>query len=316
MEAGDLVLRGLELGSAYSWELAHRDFLQDPPIYGRTSNTPYPFIFVGLRDYGWLKRGVTEPGTDGTVRWSGVGFNSRKVKINLTAEPTRQRRVTIEPWRNIPVPLIFLPDHNHSDILRAPSKELVAMVTDAFEVSSGAAYEAWTSKHRRASDAALKTRSAKRYQQFVVHATDERGDGIRDYFVEIGSAAGGKFKRVDAFDLDVHAFREDESYRAFHVDLDKLDAERLPTIALRIIASSGTELVGYHGFSSRELSSEGREENKWDALIEFDSTIGSKEVQFFYPYTTTLVELMMNREPMPVEGINKVFWFLKDTQTE
>jgi hypothetical protein len=46
MDAGALVLRGLELGSTYTWELAHRDFLSDPPIYGRSGNTPYPFVFI------------------------------------------------------------------------------------------------------------------------------------------------------------------------------------------------------------------------------------------------------------------------------
>lgn len=312
MEAGEQVLRGLELGSAYTWDLAHRDFLQDPPVYGRTAATPYPFTFVGLRDYGWLKRSVTEPGTDGTVRWSGVGFNSRKVSINLTIEPTRQRRIIIEPWRNVPVPLVFLPDHNHSTILRDPSDALVAMVTDALGVSSGTEYDAWTAKYRKSSDAALKQRNAKAWQQFVVHAVDERGDGISDYFLEIGSVINGKFRRVEAFDLDVHAYREDESYRAFHVDLDKLRPSTLPTLALRVIASSGTELVGYQGYSSSEsLNAEERERDKWDAIIEFDATIGTKEVQFFYPYTTTLVELTMNREPMPVAGVNNVFWFLE-----
>ena len=47
-----------------------------------------------------------------------------------------------------------------------------------------------------------------------------------------------------------------------------------------------------------------------DAVIQFDATIGTKEVAFFYPYTTTLVELRMNREPMPLAGVNDVFWFL------
>jgi triacylglycerol esterase/lipase EstA (alpha/beta hydrolase family) len=35
MEAGDQVLRALELGSSYTWDLAHRDFLADPSVYGR-----------------------------------------------------------------------------------------------------------------------------------------------------------------------------------------------------------------------------------------------------------------------------------------
>ncbi|MSO56976.1 MAG: hypothetical protein EXQ55_08670, partial [Acidobacteria bacterium] len=116
MEAGDLVLSGLELGSSYTWDLAHRDFLVDPAVYGRSSSTPYAFIFVGLEDYGWLKRTTTEPGTDGTVRWSGVGFNSRKIRMDLTVEPTRKQRITIEPWKNAAVPLRFVPALNHGSI--------------------------------------------------------------------------------------------------------------------------------------------------------------------------------------------------------
>ena len=75
MEAGTRILAGLELGSAYTWDLAHRDFLTETPIYGRSSSTPYAFIFVGLDDYGWLKRAVTEPGTR-MVRFDGPASDS------------------------------------------------------------------------------------------------------------------------------------------------------------------------------------------------------------------------------------------------
>jgi hypothetical protein len=157
MEAGDLVLSGLELGSAYTWDLAHRDFLADPAVYGRSGATPYPFIFMGLDDYGRLKRAVTEQGTDGTVRWSGAGFNSRKIRVDLTVEPTRRRRIDIAPWRNVAVPQAFLRGLNHSSILQDPSDELLRMVLAALEVSSGPAYEAWAARYRASSAAALKS---------------------------------------------------------------------------------------------------------------------------------------------------------------
>lgn len=312
MEAGDEVLRGLELGSAYTWDLAHRDFLNDPPVYSRSSASPYPFIFVGLKDYGWLKRAVTEPGTDGTVRWAGVGFNSRKVKVDLTVEPTRHKRISIESWKNAIVPLVFLADHNHSTILRKPDEALVRMVFEALEVSSSSEYQRWQADHRAASDAALQARRARRWQQFIVHAIDERGDGIADYFLEVGRVIDRTFRTIDGFNLDVHAYRQDQSFRCFHVDLDRLNPEKLTEVALRVIASSGTELVAYHGFhSAHDLLLPEREREKWDAIIQFDSTIGAKDVAFFHPYTTTLVEVKMNREPMPLAGVNKVFWFLQ-----
>ena len=51
------------------------------------------------------------------------------------------------------------------------------------------------------------------------------------------------------------------------------------------------------------------EEGKWDAIIEFDRAVNKKGFEFFFPFTTTLVELRMNREPMPLHGRNNVFWF-------
>ncbi len=42
MEAGDQVLAGLELGSQYTWDLAHRDFLADSAVYSKSASTPYP----------------------------------------------------------------------------------------------------------------------------------------------------------------------------------------------------------------------------------------------------------------------------------
>jgi hypothetical protein len=311
MEAGDQVLAALELGSAYTWDLAHRDFLSEPAVYGRGGLTPYPFIFVGLDDEGWLERIVTEEGTDGTVRWSGVGFNSRKIRMDLTVEPSRRTRVDIQPWRNALVPQIFLQDVNHGRILTEPPAALVEMVLQALDVSSGAGYEAWAARHRPASAAALKSAKATRWQQFIVHAIDERGDGIADYFVQLGRVANRRFEPLRAFDVDVHAYREDESYRCFHVNLDELHGQKMETLSLRVIASSGTELVAYHGFnSSPNVDESDREWNKWNSVIEFDATIGGKKVQFFHPFTTTLVELRLNREPMPLTGINRVFWFL------
>lgn len=32
----------------------------------------------------------------------------------------------------------------------------------------------------------------------------------------------------------------------------------------------------------------------------------ARTASFFYPYTTTLVEVRLNREPMPLSGVNRV----------
>lgn len=310
MEAGDQVLRGLELGSSYTWDLAHKDFLGADAVYGPTRSTPFPFIFVGLKDYGWIKRAVTEPGTDGTVRWAGVGFNVRKVTMDLTRQATdaNRDRIVVEPWANTEVPLTFVPDANHGTILSSPSDTLVGLVTAALAVNSTRTYADWKQKFGwdGRSRAGAK---ADRWQQFVIRAVDERGDGIADYFVELGRVAAGTFKPLQGFDVDVHAFKDDHSYRCFHVNLDDLPAD-LSAMGMRIIAESGTERVGYQGFSSPNIKVPKREAGKWDAVIQFDEQLEAR-MHFFYPYTTTLLEIRMNREPMPIVGPNEIFQFVR-----
>jgi hypothetical protein len=43
-------------------------------------------------------------------------------------------------------------------------------------------------------------------------------------------------------------------------------------------------------------------------VIEFEPAL-LDGTSFFTPFTTTLVEIRMNREPMPLTGRNRVLWF-------
>src|ERR1700722_2891155 len=47
MNAGDMVLDGLELGSRYTWDLALRDMLGARPMYESGPGTPYVAVFIG-----------------------------------------------------------------------------------------------------------------------------------------------------------------------------------------------------------------------------------------------------------------------------
>jgi hypothetical protein len=85
LESGNLVLSDLELGSQFTWDLAHRDLI-DTKLYGPDNDTPYVFVFDGTNDYGKLAEifdRTDQEGTDGVVRWSGVALNTRKITLNL-----------------------------------------------------------------------------------------------------------------------------------------------------------------------------------------------------------------------------------------
>jgi hypothetical protein len=325
MEAGDQVLAGLELGSAFTWDLAHRDFVTATPSYGPDGTTPYPFIFIGLKDYGLVKRIVSEPGTDGTVRWAGAGFNTRKIKVDLTREAdVGTPRVEFGDWSNVRVPLVLLANHNHGTIFGEPTDDLFQSVREALAVSTADEYAAWRDTHHLISQRSLADTGAHRWQQFVTHLVDERGDGIPDYYVELYMRdANGLFQEIEDFNLDFHAYREDPSFRCFHINLDETGVEKLPNLWLRLIASSGSKLVGYHGFGSERMTADGvpkADDGKWDAVIDLSSNLASTSVAnaaprpaFFTPFTTTLVEMKMNREPMPLDATspNQIAWFLQ-----
>ena len=95
------------------------------------------------------------------------------------------------------------------------------------------------------------------------------------------------------------------------VDLSELRPEERRTLQLRLIAQSGTELVAYYGHDSETFTADGDAQGgKWDAKIDLTPWLHDKEVKFFHPLTTTLVEIRLNREPMPPRGVNQLLEFV------
>jgi len=320
LEAGDRILDELELASAFSWRLAEEDVLADPARYDGGPETPYVFVFCGTGTYAGLRKLTDKPGTDGTVRRAGCGLNVRAIELDMTeqgmvarrraadlagAEDPRPRRVVANKWLNVSIPVHLVggpaggPDEvNHATILSDPPDELQDLVIAAFEMTAtdgdaDAGYRAWLEK----ADAEGRFRKLQeQYQQFVVHAVDERGDPITDYNVQLFRADGVE-AHIAEFDAEVDVYSSDASYRCFHVDIaDLLPQEGRPTAGLiiRIIASSGSPYVGYIGHGYEEQTEPG----SWDASLHFDGA-ALDQIAFFRPFTTTLIRLYLERQVLP-----------------
>ncbi len=314
LEAGDNILDGLELGSRFTWDLAHLDLLGAETFYGPTKKTPFVFVFCGNRDYGGMRKLLDEPGSDGTVRWAACALNTRKILLDLTRDPQRpdsEKRITVADWKNADIPLIPVEGKNHGTILSDPGAELVNMVDEALNVSSAAEFTSWISTASEKTAAARNRMNE--WQQFIVRVMDERGDAVPDYNIQLFSRIGGDDAgRIRNFDVDVHTYRADSSLRCFHVKLSDLDYKSLDNLWIRVIASSGSQLVGYQGFGS-ERNPEGDaltlRDGKWDGELNLSSLVDDHGIQFFFPFTTTLIEIRINREPLPLSGKNEVCWF-------
>jgi pimeloyl-ACP methyl ester carboxylesterase len=326
LQAGDQVLLELELASQFTWRLAEADVFADPPRYDAGPDTPYVFVFCGTGTYPGLRKIVDKPGTDGTVRRAGCGLNVRAIDLDLTEtgsvarrrsaalaaieELTPGERVIADKWLNVKIPVHLVgdpkkPDEvNHATILSNPTPELVDLVVDAFELTDpqsapggnpAAGYLEWLAK----ADAAGRFKRLERqYQQFLVHAVDERGDPITDYNLQLFRSEGTDAP-IEEFDAEVDVYGADASYRCFHVDAAALlpqTGRTAPGLKIGIVASSGTAYVGYLGYGCEQQTEPG----SWDASLSFDGTTLDR-IEFFQPYTTTLIRLYLERQVMPAD---------------
>lgn len=306
LNSGNLVLDNLELASKYTWDLAHKDLFGPKCLYDDTPGTPYVFIFDGTDDYGKLAEIFDEDdqlGTDGVVRWAGASLNSQKITLDFTHHAANPERFTWSDSTNPRLPLIPIAGVHHNKILSVPPDGLQSLVIKALRVASA---DDLTNFYREvdSTDVVKKGHAkidADPWQQFIVHAVDERGKGINDYSVEVLLRdPEGNATSISAFEKYVHPYGLDNSFRAFHVRLrDALtpgfgDANN--KIIVRIHASSGTDLLRYEGTKDTNAS------NGTDFVqLDISAQARSTNKQLFFPFTTTMLEIRLNREPVPLK---------------
>ena len=89
------------------------------------------------------------------------------------------------------------------------------------------------------------------WQQFVVHARDERGDPVTDYLIDVlRKDDKGNWVPFEEMYTDVHAYQTDRSFRCFHVRLPEGISEQKYSLQIRVTASTGTALMAYQGYGS------------------------------------------------------------------
>jgi hypothetical protein len=315
LNAGDLILEELELGSDFTWDLAHRDLLGDTPIFTNLPDSPYVAVFIGNTPYTGIRELINQPATDGTVRWAGCALNTKKYVVDLRRNIKDSDRMTVLDWAEDRqhIPMFPVDGHNHGTILSDPPDDLAEMVVKFLSVDSADDLATWTAEAKAWSDPALQkmlvndNQPIDGWQQFVFHLVDEYGNPVPDYVVDLFTAnpTGLTGDELDAitmkeFDLDVHAYGPDKSYRCFHAMLpDKIVANGAGGLWLRVTASSGTPLIAYQGYGLGQTIITAVS----PVLLDI-SQFAQGPDSLFHPFTTTLVEIKVNREPVPFKGMS------------
>jgi hypothetical protein len=317
LNAGNLILEGLELGSEFTWKLAHRDLLNENPIFSIAPNSPWVAVFIGNTPYTGIKEFINPPASDGTVRWSGCALNTRKFVVNLRRNVADEDRISAVDWADgrQSIPMFAVEGKNHGSLLSAPENDLADLVVKFFNVSIDDDMKAWIAVARTWNEPALQKMKVDKkgpndgWQQFVFHLVDEYGNPVPDYVVDLFTAdptglEGDDLEAITMveFDLDVHPYGPDKSYRCFHVRLPKgIIANGAGSLWLRLTASSGTELIAYQGYAP------GKTEITEASPVLLDITkYADPSDSIFAPFTTTLVEIIVNREPVPFNKQSKL----------
>ena len=245
-QTGARILKGLELASPYSWNLAERDrFGEGGRMYG--PGNVLCTVLVG-QDAGAAANAIAnEDGWDGTVRVSTASMDCARVKAVFPAHPTEAEPVVVhEAEESSGMTALGVCDrHDHGSIKLAHTEgdslgkverrrrdgALFSDIVTALTVTDDA-FEDWrgtlAARNRELLARADRTRNPEKhgYQNTVVRVQDQFGVGVEDFVLEFFEKDDDRSRRARrahrAALRSVHAYSDDPSYRSFHIDCTSL----------------------------------------------------------------------------------------------
>lgn len=230
-ETGTNILKGLELASPYTRQLAERDLFSKEAWYGpgRILTT----VIVGDEGYDGVRQIANEDGSDGTVRISTANLNCAKFRIELDENQGMRGNVHIEQSKG-EIAFAIAAGHNHSSICLGKAKsegsreKLQTAIVRALKVEdrdflSENENFRWQEEVQQIL-APPESKSA--FQNTVTHVNDHLGNIVDDYFMEFyrRSSRDDAFEReiYDKVIRSVHAYGDDKSRRALYIDVNAL----------------------------------------------------------------------------------------------
>ncbi|SDF14879.1 hypothetical protein SAMN05216464_113121 [Mucilaginibacter pineti] len=330
LETGKIMLDGLELGSSYQWTLAHNDLLGENkyfmPDHIRT------VVMVGDTDYKGIRGWLNKPGTDGTVVIAGTNLNSAKLCLqftqpdNLSDSTPGHQWVTTKPVSDIAFGVLRGLDHGSIITQSSADSENASAISNllvrALQMEDESGFRTLQSDLTKFTDDAYAKSISPKFQQFLVHAVDYQDrsamDFTLDFSVYLKSRAYGivvnelpQTDNEEANDQttaeyeysrrineivngEAHTFSRDSSYRRLLVnttDLENLTAEisEDPDMAagfgifMKVYVPAVDKEIGYYT------------KNLQNILIYDSANTSTETPSFFFPNTTTLMEIQVDR---------------------
>lgn len=189
LEVGRQILDGLELASPFQWNLAHRDLFVQQPFY--TSNGIQLTILCGAEDYDGLRGWINKPGTDGTVVIAGTSLNSIKLRLSFIRPADPEVEHVPFKWNTTAsvneIAFGVLPGLNHGTIVDKAGEagaQAATLLLRALQSKSSNDFLSLKKDLEGITAQTYADPARASYQQFILLTTDHQGDAIPDYSIE------------------------------------------------------------------------------------------------------------------------------------
>lgn len=292
-QTGSRILKGLELASPYSWELAMKDRFGPSRFYdkGKVLAT----VLVGNTGFSGIAAAANEAGSDGTVRVSTANLNCVYIKADFSDphHPTLAMKKSKGKTA-----FAVLDRENHSTITakgKLKNDNTLNYIVRGLTVKDNQ-FDDWCRQLDRQNKQVM-ARTADEsythgYQNTVFLVRDQFNAHVQDYFLEfyVEDKDANWFEEMFHRDAirTVHAYGDDKAYRSVLVDCTTLkkridkEFEKMSISLTAMPQFSANKNVGYKTFTDEEIG----------AVKIARSRIG----QVFQPNRTALVEVVLKRE--------------------
>ncbi len=317
-EVGRVLLDGLELGSPYQWNLAHRDLLGPTPPF--TADNIQLTVLVGSQDYTGLRGWVNKPGTDGTVVIAGTSVDTVKFVLDCCSPQREGAEYAPYVWHRTDhsgdFAFAVLPVLDHGSIVDVVGKSdddvVGPIVVEALKIPDAPRFRDFQDRLEKQTAVSYgSSEGPKAFQQFLVHVVDDQGNPVRDFTLEffIRKASRAKAgvvtttKRLAAEDAlsrranellmcEFHQHSADSSYRRFLLH---------PASVRELVAEAKEQLQDEVCLCLRVYVPRIDRNIEYDTerlqnIVILDTSAGAQDApDFLYENTTSLLELKVNR---------------------
>lgn len=324
-ETGRRTLEALELASPTQWSLADFDLFDEVgTTYGKDAIRAT--VITGASGYGGLRSFVNEDGTDGTIVVAGAGLSCRKFAVDFASGAAYAGWIK-EKRRRPDLPTLILAVPNHSSVLELDADPELAAWVGRSVASTPAGWNGLLESFAKESEAQKLLPGAdgerrRIYQQFLVRLADDRDDPIDDYFIEfsawrrdridftapfpVPARKNGRLPNRDAREAEVsmqvkkrfgsnaHTHSVAPSHRRFLVEpaeMERLLGDDL-VLCLDVVANSGDEDIRY-------------DTDRFAGVLVHDPK-QKGGISWFYPDTTTLLELRVDRYTEGITTLGRI----------